>query len=49
MVVVPDGIVLELEFVDALNLRAVRKQQQTTQSAKALSGLLLFYALFHFY
>lgn len=45
LAVVPDEIVLELEFVDALNVRAVRKQ---LQSAKALSGLLLFHAFFHF-
>lgn len=49
MVVVPNEIVFVLEFVDALNLKAVRKLQQTTQSAKTFSGLVVFHVLFHFY
>lgn len=44
-VVVPEEIVLELQFVAALNLKAVRKQQQTTQRAKALGVRCCYFML----
>lgn len=49
MAVAPNEIVFELEFGDGLNLKPVRKQQQTTQNAKTFSGLLGFHGFFHSY
>lgn len=46
MVVTLNEIVFELEFGDGLNLKPVRKQQQTTQNAKTFSGLLGFHVFF---